>query len=139
MKPFSFPVSCHCRCRRQLCHVGNSIIIIIIIKCCLAVNMMQLRAFIRAVDYMDGATSHQHCHCHGQSFVSIFFKFVHLLPFHFFLLYPIVSCFSLSSAHQECTECPYLCPYKHKGEPAAEVKFLCRSPADRPYRTLASR
>lgn len=31
------------------------------------------------------------------------------------------------SGFQECIECPYLCPCKQKGEPAAEVEFLRRS------------
>lgn len=59
-----------------------------------------------------------------------------LLPL-FFLPHSLLF-FSLCSGFQECIECPYLCPCKHKGEPAAEVEFLCRSQADRPHHTLAS-
>lgn len=42
------------------------------------------------------------------------------------------------SGFPECTECPYLCPCKHEGEPAAEAKFLYRSQADRSHHMLLS-
>lgn len=59
----------------------------------------------------------------------------------FFLAVPRLSLFSISappiprspspgSGFQECTECPYLCPCKHEGEPAAEAAFLRRSQTD---------
>lgn len=69
----------------------------------------------------------------SRSFMSHFLSLLHpFLPL--CLLF-----FSLSSCSQECIECPYLCPCKHKGEPAAEVEFLCRTQADRLHHTLASR
>lgn len=57
--------------------------------------------------------------------------FCHLpSPFLLFCSCPSVSCLpSPCSGFQECTECPYLCPCKHEGEPAAEAKFFCRSQA----------
>lgn len=74
--------------------------------------------------------------------ISFFFLEVsHLvLPFALSFFLPLrLSFSSLSSGFQECTECPYLCPCKHKGEPGAEAEFLCRSQAARPRHTLASR
>lgn len=45
---------------------------------------------------------------------------------------------SPGSGFQECTECPYLCPCKHAGEPAAEATFLRRSQTDGSQHALLS-
>lgn len=74
----------------------------------------------------------------SRGFISHFPFFVsHFLPCACSLSLSVLLPPSLQS--QECTECPYLCPCKHKREPVAEVEFLCRSQAGRPHHTLASR
>lgn len=56
----------------------------------------------------------------------------------FYFCSPIPRSPSPGSSFQECTECPYLCPCKHAGEPAAEAAFLRRSQTDGSQHTLLS-